>query len=260
MQNRERRLSQMSRWKHKKECMEERKKMQEEDARRCEQMYQWIIIQKFLLGIKHIKLKFFFMKRKAQQRASEVRNAQIISSAIKEWLDHRGDRRTSKVVRDYILQKTLMQKRLSSDREAKTLINFFLKATLPRNTLKMAGNRYMVKVSQIQKRWKLHRKRMVQRHKFMRKMWEEEEERIKNSPAVKGTAAYTFREKVKAIPDSVKDAVIHKWLRYMKHIYIAKIMSIRSGLNLLGFKNQCCRNIFFITYAFKVQQKNKWME
>ena len=54
------------------------------------------------------------------------------------------------------------------------------------------------------------------------------------------TVSLAMKKAITETPEKVKQAVIDKWLKYMKQIFSTKILMHRKTLNNLGFRNYEC--------------------
>lgn len=110
--------------------------MEAQDADACERVNSWIRFMRFTLALKEIKIKFYFVRSKYRKRMSAERNANIIALAVRDWFALKGEHRKKRQITDYIIVKSIFEKRVSLDREAKFAMVNFLQSCRPRFDIK----------------------------------------------------------------------------------------------------------------------------
>lgn len=69
----------------------------------------------------------------------------------------------------------------------------------------------------------------------------------KKSKGSKESVSKAMQTLIESTPQSVKEAVIYKWLRYQKHVFLTRVMIFRKTLLLWGFPDKEC----YLTFKIK---------
>lgn len=64
---------------------------------------------------------------------------------------------------------------------------------------------------------------------------------------------------VEATPQSVKDAVIFKWLRYMKQMYTSRVMAFRKTMMKIGYPDFESQYTYMVSVSTTKASKMKYL-
>jgi hypothetical protein len=132
-----------------------------------------------------------------------------------------------------IVMKTILNKRMATDRRAKALVNAFILQSVPRRQLEDLSQFFLDKVKRVQKQVRRFLNYNSKRKLVLEWMWTE---MITQIAKQKHRGKNDLKpEALKAIPAEVRQAVIYKWLRYCKQVYTSKVMLYRKSVRQIGF-------------------------
>jgi hypothetical protein len=65
---------------------------------------------------------------------------------------------------------------------------------------------------------------------------------------------------IRTTPQQVKEAVLHKWLKYQQMIYLSKVMMYRRAIHKIGFPNRDSHICFLLEYQEKKEKFDRQID
>ena len=129
------------------------------------------------------------------------------------------------------LAKTTTAHTYIYERRAQLVVIWFLKNALDRKQGRAIMYQYSKRVISLQRNWRKHLDLQTDRKTIMEHFWALELDSMADKLLKKHTKEQeNLYEKIKAIPEDVREAVIQKWLSYAKSENITEFMMWRTYL------------------------------
>jgi len=132
--------------------------------------------------------------------------------------------------------RTTIQKTSQFDRQAKAIFFAFVRYVRQPFLLDLHSRQYLETGRKLIKRCEKFLTFNRKRKEIIGWLWNSAIEKMLKSKTTKPE----LKKQLNEIPESIKNAVIHKWMRYMKHIYVCKVMLFRKSMMKTGFRNYDC--------------------
>lgn len=106
----------------------------------------------------------------------------------------------------------------------------------------------------MKRRLKTHFSLQKRRMAVLDLLWVEEEVKILKKKAAKSSATGKLQVAIRSMPTTVKNAVLTKWLQYMNHLYMSRLMLFRRIIHRLNSADPLSVMIYFNKEYVKQKQ------
>jgi hypothetical protein len=82
----------------------------------------------------------------------------------------------------------------------------------------------------------------------------------KSDKGGKDNISEALKTLIRTTPQQVKEAVLHKWLKYQQMIYLSKVMMYRRAIHKIGFPNRDSHICYLMEYQEKKEKFDRQID